>query len=114
MPYYPGSSYVDWIGTDAYPKNTWLTLQQLATTSGGSSGFDWYDTFKSYGKPLMFGEVGIMPANLYGNGAPTRATWWQRRLQRAEESATRREGHRVLRFQYRPRLDVRRARDAPW
>jgi hypothetical protein len=77
VPYYPGSSYVDWIGTDAYPKNTWLTLQQLATTSGGSSGFDWYDTFKSYGKPLMFGEVGIMPANLYGNGAPTRATWWQ-------------------------------------
>ena len=77
VPYYPGSSYVDWIGIDAYPKNMWLTLQQLATTSGGSSGFDWYDTFKSYGKPLMFGEVGIMPANSYGSGAPTRATWWQ-------------------------------------
>jgi hypothetical protein len=77
VPYYPGSSYVDWIGTDAYPKNTWLTLQQLATTSGGGSGFDWYDTFKSYGKPLMFGEVGIMPANAYGGGAPSRATWWQ-------------------------------------
>jgi hypothetical protein len=77
VPYYPGSSYVDWIGIDAYPKNTWLTLQQLATTSGGGSGFDWYDTFKSYGKPLMFGEVGIMPANLYGAGTPTRATWWQ-------------------------------------
>jgi hypothetical protein len=77
VPYYPGSSYVDWIGVDAYPKNTWLTLQQLATTSGGRSGFDWYDTFKSYGKPLMFGEVGIMPANFYGSGAPARATWWR-------------------------------------
>ena len=76
VPYYPGSSYVDWIGIDAYPKNQWLTLQQLATTSGGASGFDWYDTFKSYGKPLMFGEVGILPANMYGGGAPTRATWW--------------------------------------
>jgi Glycosyl hydrolase family 26 len=76
LPYYPGSSYVDWIGIDAYPKNTWLTLDQLATTSGGTSNFDWYDTFKSYGKPLMFGEVGILPANLYGGGAPTRATWW--------------------------------------
>ncbi len=77
VPYYPGSSYVDWIGIDAYPKNRWLTLQQLATTSGGRSGFDWYDTFKGYGKPLMFGEVGIMPADFYGGGAPTRATWWQ-------------------------------------
>jgi hypothetical protein len=84
VPYYPGSSYVDWIGIDAYPKNMWLTLQQLATTSGGSSGFDWYDTFKSYGKPLMFGEVGIMPANSYGSGAPTRATWWQDALSELE------------------------------
>lgn len=77
VPYYPGTRYVDWIGIDAYPKNTWLTLQNLATTSGGGSGFDWYDTFKSYGKPLMFGEVGILPANLYGGGAHIRATWWR-------------------------------------
>jgi hypothetical protein len=77
VPYYPGSSYVDWIGIDAYPKNMWLSLQQLATTSGGTSSFDWYDTFKSYGKPLMFGEVGILPANVYGGSAPTRATWWE-------------------------------------
>jgi hypothetical protein len=77
VPYYPGAGYVDWIGLDAYPKNTWLTLAGLATTSGGGSSFDWYDTFKNYGKPLMFGEVGILPANLYGGGAPTRATWWR-------------------------------------
>jgi hypothetical protein len=88
VPYYPGSSYVDWIGIDAYPKNTWLTLQQLATTSGGSSGFDWYDTFKTYGKPLMFGEVGIMPANLYGSGAPTRATWWSDALSELKNQLT--------------------------
>jgi glycosyl hydrolase family 26 len=76
VPYYPGSSYVDWIGIDAYPKNIWMTLQQLATTSRGGSNFDWYDTFKRYGKPLMFGEVGILPANRYPGGAPSRATWW--------------------------------------
>jgi hypothetical protein len=76
LPYYPGSAYVDWIGLDAYPKHNWLTLQQLATTSVGSN-FDWYDTFRGYGKPLMIGEVGILPANAYGSGAPTRATWWR-------------------------------------
>lgn len=76
VPYYPGNGYVDWIGIDAYPKNRWLTLQQLLTTSGGSSSFDWYQTFSAYGKPLMVGEVGILPANDYKGGAPSRATWW--------------------------------------
>lgn len=76
VPYYPGNGYVDWIGIDAYPKDHWLTLQQLVTTSGGSSNFDWYDTFSRYGKPLMVGEVGILPASDYPGGAPTRATWW--------------------------------------
>ena len=75
VPYYPGSSYVDWIGIDAYPKAVWMNLQQLATTSR-SLNFDWYDTFKRYGKPLMFGEVGVLPANRYAGGAPSRATWW--------------------------------------
>lgn len=76
-PYYPGSNYVDWIGIDAYPKNQFLTLQQLVTMSGGSGpNFDWYDTFKTYGKPLMVGETGIQAASVYGSGAPTRATWW--------------------------------------
>jgi hypothetical protein len=75
-PYYPGSSYVDWIGTDAYPKNSYLTLYQLATTSGSGISFDWYDTFKSYGKPMMFGETGVLPENKYSSGAQTRATWW--------------------------------------
>jgi hypothetical protein len=84
--YYPGSGYVDWIGIDAYPKHTWLTLQQLATTSSGGSSFDWYDTFKSYGKPLMFGEVGILPANVYGVGAPSRATWWHDALSELENN----------------------------
>jgi len=89
VPYYPGSSYVDWIGIDAYPKHKWLTLQQLATTSGGSSNFDWYHTFSRYGKPLMFGEVGILPASFYGSGAPTRATWWKDALNELRHSLTR-------------------------
>ncbi len=87
--YYPGGSYVDWIGIDAYPKNKWLTLQQLATTSGGHSGFNWYQTFSTYGKPLMFGEVGILPASSYGSGAPTRATWWEDALSELRHGLTR-------------------------
>jgi hypothetical protein len=71
--YYPGSSYVDWIGIDAYPKNQFLTLEQLVTTG---DGFDWYSTFKSYGKPLMVSETGIQPSSQYGPGSPTRAQWW--------------------------------------
>jgi hypothetical protein len=87
-PYYPGGNYVDWIGIDAYPKNRWLTLQQLATTSGGRSSFDWYQTFSAYGKPLMFGEVGILPASAYGSGAPTRATWWADAMSELRHSLT--------------------------
>jgi len=81
--YYPGSGYVDWIGIDAYPKHQWLTLQQLVTTSGGGAGFDWYDTFKTYGKPLMVGETGIQPENAY-SGGQTRATWWNDALTELE------------------------------
>jgi hypothetical protein len=88
VPYYPGSAYVDWIGLDAYPKNQWLTLQQLATTSGGNSGFNWYQTFSAYGKPLMFGEVGILPASAYGSGAPSRATWWADAMSELRHSIT--------------------------
>lgn len=86
--YYPGGGYVDWIGIDAYPKKTWLTLQQLATTSGGNSSFNWYQTFSAYGKPLMFGEVGILPASAYGSGAPTRATWWADAMSELRRSLT--------------------------
>ncbi len=89
VPYYPGNSYVDWIGIDAYPKNRWLTLQQLVTTSGGSSNFDWYQTFSGYGKPLMVGEVGILPATAYSGGVPTRATWWMDALSELRHSITR-------------------------
>jgi hypothetical protein len=89
VPYYPGGNYVDWIGLDAYPKKRWLTLQQLATTSVGTSNFDWYNTFSGYGKPLMFGEVGILPASAYGHGAPTRATWWEDALYELKHSLPR-------------------------
>lgn len=88
VPYYPGGNYVDWIGLDAYPKKRWLTLQQLATTSVGPSNFDWYHTFSGYGKPLMFGEVGILPASAYGGGAPTRATWWKDALDELRHNLT--------------------------
>jgi hypothetical protein len=88
VPYYPGNSYVDWIGIDAYPKNRWLTLQQLVTTSGGSSNFDWYQTFSGYDKPLMVGEVGILPATAYGGHAPARATWWMDALSELRHSLT--------------------------
>ncbi|HET9098063.1 MAG TPA: Ig-like domain-containing protein [Candidatus Saccharimonadales bacterium] len=70
LAYYPGSNYVDWIGIDAYPKNQYLTLEQLLTGGNGTT-FDWYDTFKTYGKPLMVGETGIQPFPGY-----TRSQWW--------------------------------------
>jgi hypothetical protein len=55
--FYPGPTYVDWIGDDDYG---YITGQN---PSGGfpgvASGF--YNTFSSYGKPMMFGETGGCP-----------------------------------------------------
>ena len=52
--YYPGDSYVDWIGFDGYNFGT------TQTWSGWISFFNIYNSlyqkFKSYGKPIMLGE----------------------------------------------------------
>jgi hypothetical protein len=52
--YYPGDSYVDWIGFDGYNFGT------TQTWSGWASFFNIYNTlyqkFKNYGKPIMLGE----------------------------------------------------------
>ncbi|HSW80143.1 MAG TPA: dockerin type I domain-containing protein [Candidatus Saccharimonadales bacterium] len=76
VPFYPGASYVDWIAIDTYPKNQYLTPKQLVTTGDGSPGSDWYDTFKTYGKPLMVAEMAIQASDQYGAGTPTRTVWW--------------------------------------
>jgi beta-mannanase len=52
--YYPGDSYVDWIGFDGYNFGT------TQTWSGWTSFFNIYNAlyqkFKTYGKPIMLGE----------------------------------------------------------
>ena len=52
--YYPGDSYVDWIGFDGYNFGT------SQTWSGWQSFFNIYNAlyqkFKTYGKPIMLGE----------------------------------------------------------
>lgn len=54
--YYPGDSYVDWIGIDGYSCADW----------NGCASFDTlfdaiYNTFNSYGKPMMIGEMARSP-----------------------------------------------------
>ncbi len=71
VPYYPGGNYVDWIGLDAYPeKKVAYAAAARHYQRGGSSNFDWYNTFSGYGKPLMFGEVGILPASCLRERGP--------------------------------------------
>jgi hypothetical protein len=79
-PYYPGNDFVDVIGTDAYPKNVQLSCYQLATT--GVNGSDWYAEFsgKKYGKPLMFGEIGIQSTDHYPAPRIDRSAWWRQCL----------------------------------
>ncbi len=48
--FYPGSSYVDWIGCDLYDRTG---LVPFATAYGPT-----YDTYASYGKPMMITETG--------------------------------------------------------
>ena len=80
LPYYPGNEFVDVIGTDAYPKNVQLSCYQLATT--GVNGSDWYAEFsgKKYGKPLMFGEIGIQSTDHYPAPRIDRPAWWRQCL----------------------------------
>jgi hypothetical protein len=53
--YYPGNSYVDWIGDDSY------ALRPSATFADVISAF--YGRWAQAGKPLMVGETGALPAN---------------------------------------------------
>jgi Glycosyl hydrolase family 26 len=79
-PYYPGNHFVDVIGTDAYPKNVQLSCYQLATT--GVNGSNWYAEYsaKKYGKPLMFGEIGIQSTDHYAPPRIDRSAWWRQCL----------------------------------
>jgi hypothetical protein len=79
-PYYPGNDFVDLIGTDAYARNIQLSCYQLATT--GVNGSDWYAEFSQakYGKPLMFGEIGVQSSDHYPPPAIARAAWWSQCL----------------------------------
>jgi hypothetical protein len=67
--YYPGSSYVDWVGADGYnwaperPDSTWRSFGQIF-----SSFYRWG---LSVGKPLLVGEYGVV------EGAPgAKAAWF--------------------------------------
>ena len=56
-PFFPGASYVDWIGADGYDRQ-----------STGAAAFSqvfgpWYGAYASYAKPMMIGETGAMPAD---------------------------------------------------
>jgi mannan endo-1,4-beta-mannosidase len=53
-PFFPGASYVDWIGADGYDRN-----------SPGTDAFSqvfgpWYAAYAGYGKPMMIGETAAM------------------------------------------------------
>jgi beta-mannanase len=52
--FFPGATYVDWIGVDGYDHSTTGTFASLF----GS----WYSAFAGYGKPLMVAETGAMAA----------------------------------------------------
>jgi hypothetical protein len=67
--YYPGSSYVDWVGADGYnwaperPDSSWRSFGQIF-----SSFYRWG---LSTGKPLLVGEYGVV------EGAPgAKAAWF--------------------------------------
>jgi mannan endo-1,4-beta-mannosidase len=87
-PYYPGNDYVDIIGLDAYPRNTQASCYQLATT--GDNGNDWYAEYSksSYGKPLMFGEIGVQAEDAYPPPRVDRPTWWHECLRSLQEKLT--------------------------
>lgn len=84
-PYYPGNDYVDVIGLDAYSRNVQSSCYQLATT--GFNGSDWYAEYSkgSYGKPLMFGEIGVQPEDAYPPPRVDRPTWWHECLRSLQE-----------------------------
>lgn len=53
--YFPGPSFVDWIGVDGYDRK-----------SQGHAAFanvfgDWYSAYAGFGKPLMIAETGALP-----------------------------------------------------
>ena len=57
--YYPGDSYVDYVGIDLYANtqyNTWGTAERQLTDSSGNV----YDTYKT--KPFIVGEFGLSNA----------------------------------------------------
>lgn len=54
-PYFPGDSYVDWIGIDGYDRSG------VATFASVFSGF--YQTWSGHGRPMMVAETGSMGSN---------------------------------------------------
>lgn len=57
--YYPGDSYVDWIGLDGYnwAQGSWQTFDQVFSSA--------YSSFSGYGKPIMFSEFSCATAETY-------------------------------------------------
>jgi hypothetical protein len=69
--WYPGESYVDWVGADAYnwapqrPGTTWTDLQQVSQHALAYS--------KKVNKPMMLAETGT---NENTGAGPTKAEWF--------------------------------------
>ena len=58
--YYPGDSYVDWIGIDHYDVHGGATTGTTAVTALFG---DFYKAWSGHGKPLMIGETGAQPGD---------------------------------------------------
>ena len=61
--YYPGDSYVDWIGVDHYDVHGGASTGPAAVTALFG---DFYQQWSQHGKPLMIGETGAQPADQAG------------------------------------------------
>jgi hypothetical protein len=61
--YYPGDSYVDWIGVDHYDDHGGTTTGTGAVSALFGS---WYSEWSGHGKPMMIGETGAPPADQAG------------------------------------------------
>jgi hypothetical protein len=59
-PFYPGDTFVDWIGEDSYQDANWdpaWTFSDVIDNQNGGRG-PWYTDFSSHNKPMMIGETG--------------------------------------------------------
>ncbi len=76
--YYPGNSYVDWIGVDNYNRGapSWQTLDQMIGK--------WYGWAKLRGKPLIIAETG----SVEGGTATAKASWVRDALNRLKTQFT--------------------------